>query len=622
MRGVVLAVTPAPDSGADVPQAPRADVTLRPSAIRRALGAGEGDENEHENEDEDDSAHGVRAAAENLVVSGGALEGRVVRLGGGNGKPRWAEAVCQLGAGAARVRVPVGGGGAALPGTTKAGDAVRLVLRSVMPHDGEGDGETLRAVGARATSGGKGGALHGGASSSQTAMVSDDESDEDDAASGEEEEEEDEESDEDEDGSDSEGDESENEDEDGAAVSGLAAAAAASSSGSGSRMRGGGGGEDEEGEDEDEDEKTEHEAVSTRRRPSTQQQSARDSELEKEATSGGADAEAWVRWMSHRAAQGDLEGAREAGQTASERLRLRGGEVAAAAREAVWTARLALEQTSGTPQSLGRAFALCLQQVPPRRAYAIMLGILRDAGRWDEAEGMYATAARAYGGLGRKQLLPWEEGASAAAGAAESVSASGGSSEGNSAVVSDSGSSKDLATADGLWWGWVGDRYGRGDADGARLLLRFALAALPKKCRQPLVLRAASSEFRGEGAGLGGSRERGRRLLQGVVDSKARALDAWTSWSELEEGHGGKDGVARARGVLRRMCAQKLPKRKARTAFRAWLAFEARCGGEEEQGEARAAAEVHFGLGTGELGGAGSGSGAGSGIADMDADED
>ena len=46
---------------------------------------------------------------------------------------------------------------------------------------------------------------------------------------------------------------------------------------------------------------------------------------------------------------GDLEGARAVGERACDGLRLRGGDEAASAREAVWTARLALEASSGTP---------------------------------------------------------------------------------------------------------------------------------------------------------------------------------------------------------------------------------------------------------------------------------
>lgn len=94
----------------------------------------------------------AHAAALRLVKAGEAVSGRVVSMGGGTAKPKWAEAVCSLGtAGTARVRVPLGGGAGSVPGSTKKGDAVVLVLRSVMPLAEGEESQGVRAVGVRAS---------------------------------------------------------------------------------------------------------------------------------------------------------------------------------------------------------------------------------------------------------------------------------------------------------------------------------------------------------------------------------------------------------------------------------------------------------------------------------------
>ena len=234
--------------------------------------------------------------------------------------------------------------------------------------------------------------------------------------------------------------------------------------------------------------------------------------------------EVWVRWMSHKLAQGDPEAARSVAARALQRI------AAARPRERanVWTALVNLETKYGSEASTEQLLARGAAELGRLEMDCRCLDAL-------EREGA-ARAARteefAAGMLKRH------------AGAAEC-------------------------------WLRVGQLFvRRGDgAKSGQVLQRALKQVADKEARILMTSRWAQSEFRE------GSVERGRTIFFGLLDNYPKRIDIMVVFLDMEEKH--KDWQA-ARELYKRATALHLSSKKMRYFLRRWLEFEKQHGDERD----------------------------------------
>jgi rRNA biogenesis protein RRP5 len=106
---------------------------------------------------------------------------------------------------------------------------------------------------------------------------------------------------------------------------------------------------------------------------------------------------------------------------------------------------------------------------------------------------------------------------------------------------------------------------GEGAGERARRLLERALAALPRRKHVKVISHAALLEFKH------GSPERGRSVMEGVLQNYPKRLDLWSVYIDQEVKHGGVDQV---RGLYARATSLALPPKKMKLLFRRWLEWE------------------------------------------------
>jgi rRNA biogenesis protein RRP5 len=113
-----------------------------------------------------------------------------------------------------------------------------------------------------------------------------------------------------------------------------------------------------------------------------------------------------------------------------------------------------------------------------------------------------------------------------------------------------------------------------GQPDAARSLLARAKQSLADDAAalRALTARFATLEFQSSH----GDRERGRTVLEGLVDLWPRRTELWDAYVALEMGS--KGSVENARKLFGRMAGLKMKKRRARFVFKRWVEFEEKAG--------------------------------------------
>ena len=301
---------------------------------------------------------------------------------------------------------------------------------------------------------------------------------------------------------------------------------------------------------------------------------------------------AWIRYMAWALSVSDTARARGVAERALGVLSFR----AEAPRLAVWTALLNLEASFGTPASLAAVFARAVAGADPRAVHSALLGVLARGGpaRAEEAAALHALTAKKFG--------------------------------------------RDLPGGPDVWRDWAAFLFRGGQAPAARALLPRALLALPKHAHPDAILRFALLEYEhAAGAEVGGGaaaaaasglQERGRTMLQGLLDALPKRLDIWSVFLDQEIAAlarraaattpaarraaakaGGDPDLAFVRSIFDRALSLKMSSKKARFLFKRYLAFEGEHG--DPAGVARvqeqAQAYVTAILATAPAGGAGSG---------------
>jgi len=228
----------------------------------------------------------------------------------------------------------------------------------------------------------------------------------------------------------------------------------------------------------------------------------------------------WIAFMAHLASLGEPAAARAVAERA-----LSGGSGAIGYREQrellnVWVAYLNLEAAFGDePREKGVAalFARAVQRCDPKALHLALVGIHERAGQTE-------AASAAVGALCRKFR----------------------------------GSCK-------AWLRAVTLHLQGGSGEAAKGALDRAVAALPQRKHAKLLVSCALQEFRL------GEPERGRALLEGVLQAAPRRLDVWNVYLDAEAKHG---EPARARALFQRAVHSGLPAKKAKPLFKRYLAYE------------------------------------------------
>ena len=201
---------------------------------------------------------------------------------------------------------------------------------------------------------------------------------------------------------------------------------------------------------------------------------------------------AWVRFMAWALCVTDMAKARAIAERALATISFR----EETERLNVWTALMSAEMTYGDASSLARVFARAQTAADPKAVHHALIGVYTRAGsaRDADAEALFATTAKRFGSDDRT-----------------------------------------------LWPLWARARFGRGDAAGARALLKRAIEVLPARDHVKIMEAFALLEYefapggRGSGAGAGtGSRERGRTMFEGLLSTSPRALDVWAVYIDQE----------------------------------------------------------------------------------------
>eukprot|EP00928_Gymnodinium_smaydae_P032700 TRINITY_DN23613_c0_g1_i2.p1 TRINITY_DN23613_c0_g1~~TRINITY_DN23613_c0_g1_i2.p1 ORF type:complete len:1812 (-),score=336.46 TRINITY_DN23613_c0_g1_i2:299-5206(-) len=133
-----------------------------------------------------------------------------------------------------------------------------------------------------------------------------------------------------------------------------------------------------------------------------------------------------------------------------------------------------------------------------------------------------------------------------------------------------------------VWLAFLTFLYDRGDLEGGRKTLPKCLAALPRRKHPVVVSKAALLEYHK------GSKERGRSIFEGLLDSYPKRTDLWSVYLDAHIGaytppKAAKADLAEIRGLMERCCTMRLKAAKMRFFFKRWLDFEKKWGDAESQ---------------------------------------
>ncbi|KAF4551253.1 putative rRNA biogenesis protein rrp5 [Elsinoe fawcettii] len=148
---------------------------------------------------------------------------------------------------------------------------------------------------------------------------------------------------------------------------------------------------------------------------------------------------------------------------------------------------------------------------------------------------------------------------------------------------------KSFRAASEVWLAFATFLFEQGNATKARGLLSRALQSVPEREKRDVTVKFALMEFKHDR----GDAERGRTVMEGVVEGWPRWNAGWDGWVDGEEGllkrlrEGGekdevKDQVERVRTLFERMGKGRMKTRRAKGVFKRWREFEVRYGGEKD----------------------------------------
>ena len=225
----------------------------------------------------------------------------------------------------------------------------------------------------------------------------------------------------------------------------------------------------------------------------------------------------WIQYMAFVTAQGELDRARALAKRAIDTITFReDGE-----RLNMWVAWINLENNYGDAESTMEVFKRALQQTSQYKLYKAVLDIFEHTGKIDMAQQVASNLCKRYGDVPES------------------------------------------------WIRCIRFWLGRGDAENAKVVFDKSMQALPKRHHVYMSTQAALLEFKL------GDPEKGRSMLEGVLQDNPKRTDIWSVYLDQEIGHGDEQ---RARTLFERATHVVLPPKKMKFLFKRYLDFEKKYG--------------------------------------------
>ncbi|KAF8323027.1 hypothetical protein DL93DRAFT_2049827 [Clavulina sp. PMI_390] len=237
----------------------------------------------------------------------------------------------------------------------------------------------------------------------------------------------------------------------------------------------------------------------------------------------------WIQYMSFQLQLSEIDKAREIGRRAIGAINFREEQE----RLNVWIARLNLENSYGTEESLEATFREAAKYHESKHMHLRLAAILEQTDKHEQAEELFKRTTKKFGQ-----------------------------------------SSK-------VWTGFGEHYFRRNMFEEARKLLPRSLQSLDKRKHLKTISKFAQMEYKL------GDPERGKTIYEGIVDSHPKRLDLWSVYVDMEAG---QKNIQSIRAIFGRLFQQKLSSKKAKFFFKKWLALEKSIGDEEgvEQVKAKA----------------------------------
>ncbi|KAI8342777.1 hypothetical protein BC941DRAFT_368731 [Chlamydoabsidia padenii] len=229
----------------------------------------------------------------------------------------------------------------------------------------------------------------------------------------------------------------------------------------------------------------------------------------------------WINYMAYQLQLSEINKARAIGDRALKTINFREEQE----KMNVWVALMNLENQFGTDASLEEVFKRALTFCEPKKVYLQLVNVYERSDKLDKAENLWKEALKKF-----------------------------------------SQSSK-IWTQFGLFY------LQQGNVEGARELLQRSLKSLPKHKHIKTIVKFAQMEFKH------GEAERGRTIMEGVMNNSPKRVDLWNIYLDMEIKAGEHDMVQR---LFERVTSMKFSSKKMKFLFKKWLQFEKDHGSSED----------------------------------------
>ncbi|ORX62966.1 TPR-like protein [Hesseltinella vesiculosa] len=229
----------------------------------------------------------------------------------------------------------------------------------------------------------------------------------------------------------------------------------------------------------------------------------------------------WINYMAYQLQLSEIEKARAIGERALKTINFREEQE----KLNVWVALMNLENQFGSEASLDQVFKRTLKFCEPKKMYLQLVKIYERSEKFDKAEDLWKQTIKKF-----------------------------------------SQSSK--------VWTMFGQYYlQQGKPDAARDLLQRSLQSLPKHKHVKTIVKFAQLEFKY------GEAERGRTIMEGVMNNSPKRVDLWNVYLDLEI-KAGDHGLTQR--LFERVTSMKFSSKKMKFLFKKWLQFEKKYGSDDD----------------------------------------
>ncbi|CAO3592652.1 unnamed protein product [Absidia cylindrospora] len=221
----------------------------------------------------------------------------------------------------------------------------------------------------------------------------------------------------------------------------------------------------------------------------------------------------WINYMAYQLQLSEINKARAIGDRALKTINFREEQE----KMNVWVALMNLENQFGTDATLEQIFKRALTFCDPKKVYLQLAKVYERSEKMNKAEDLWKEATKKFG------------------------------------------QSPDVWTQFGLFY------LQQGNVEGARELLQRSLKSLPKHEHIQTIVKFAQMEFKH------GEAERGRTIMEGVMNNSPKRMDLWNIYLDMEIKAGDHDMVQR---LFERVTSMKFSSKKMKFLFKKWLQYE------------------------------------------------